>query len=113
MACAGKSSETCGGGNRLDLYSYSGSSSTSSVSTSSTASTSQPTSTSGGSSGLSWVTSSDGVYKLSSYAAPVKGTGSTSLSTTWALQIDDTSNGHKQSVTGFGGTSEESFQSEI
>ncbi len=27
MACSGKSSETCGGGNRLDLYSYSSTSS--------------------------------------------------------------------------------------
>ncbi len=83
MACSGKSSETCGGGNRLDLYSYSGSS--------------------GPSESSSWVTSSDGVYKLSSYTAPVKGLGSTSLSSTWALQVDDTSSGHKQSITGFGG----------
>jgi hypothetical protein len=88
MACDGKSSETCGGGNRLDLYSYSGGSGTV-----------------GPSSALSWVTSSDGVYKLSSYTAPVKGSGSTSLSSTWALQVDDTSSGYKQSITGFGGIS--------
>ncbi len=51
----------------------------------------------------SFVTSSDGVYLLSSYTAPVKG-GTSSSTSTWALSVDDTSSGHKQSITGFGGT---------
>ena len=88
MACSGSSAEICGGGNRLTLYSHGGSSGGGGSSTAS-----------------SWVTSSDGAYKLSSYTAPIKGSGSTSLSSTWALQIDDTSSGHKQSITGFGGKS--------
>ena len=52
----------------------------------------------------SFVTSSDGVYKLTSYTAPVKGGGSSSIPSTWALSVDDTASGHKQSITGFGGT---------
>lgn len=51
-----------------------------------------------------WATSSDQVYKLSSYTAPIKG-GSSSGSSTWSLQVDDTSSGHKQTIDGFGGQS--------
>jgi hypothetical protein len=70
-----------------------------------------------------WVTSSDGVYKLSSYAAPSIETSNSDSSSassstskrshsrfiprtsgsTWTVQVDDTSSGHKQIVTGFGG----------
>ncbi|RFU29397.1 hypothetical protein B7463_g6919, partial [Scytalidium lignicola] len=49
-----------------------------------------------------WVTSSDGVYNLSSYEPPTKGVGHTTLNSTWALQVDDTTKGHKQVITGFG-----------
>lgn len=58
----------------------------------------------GVSSSASWATSSDGVYKLSSFDAPVKGAGDPGGASTWALQVDDTSSGHKQSITGFGGS---------
>ncbi|RFU32833.1 hypothetical protein B7463_g3482, partial [Scytalidium lignicola] len=51
---------------------------------------------------VAWATSSDGVYKLSSYTAPVKGNGSPGSSSTWSLQVDDTSSGHKQTIDGFG-----------
>lgn len=51
----------------------------------------------------SYVTSSDGKYSLSSYTAPVSGAGSTTISSTWKLTVDDTSSGYKQSITGFGG----------
>jgi hypothetical protein len=61
----------------------------------------------------SFVTSSDGVYKLTSYTAPVKGGGSSSIPSTWALSIDDTISGHKQSITGFGGTLPQSINSNI
>jgi hypothetical protein len=57
----------------------------------------------GVSSPVSWTTSSDGVYKLSSFEAPVKGAGNPGSGSTWELQVDDTSSGHKQSITGFGG----------
>ncbi|OBT84343.1 hypothetical protein VE02_07266 [Pseudogymnoascus sp. 03VT05] len=56
----------------------------------------------GVSSPASWATSSDGVYKLSSFEAPVKGAGNPGSGSTWELQVDDTSSGHKQSITGFG-----------
>jgi glucosylceramidase len=58
----------------------------------------------GVSSPASWATSSDGVYKLSSFDAPVKGAGDAGGASTWAIQVDDTSSGHKQSITGFGGS---------
>jgi hypothetical protein len=61
---------------------------------------------------LAWTTSSDGVYKLSSYTAPVKGTGSSGGASAWALQVDDTATGHKQSITGFGGISPRCVRSE-
>lgn len=51
-----------------------------------------------------WVTSSDGLYNLSSYTPPTRGVGHTTLNSTWQLQVDDTANGHKQVITGFGGT---------
>jgi O-glycosyl hydrolase len=46
--------------------------------------------------------SSDGTYKLSSITGPVQGSGSPGFESTWKLSIDDTSSGHKQSITGFG-----------
>ncbi|CAK4032391.1 Glycoside hydrolase, family 30 [Lecanosticta acicola] len=47
-------------------------------------------------------TNSNGTYNLSSIAAPVQGAGSPGSENTWNLAVDDTSSGHKQSVTGFG-----------
>ncbi|OIW31660.1 glycoside hydrolase family 30 protein [Coniochaeta ligniaria NRRL 30616] len=49
-----------------------------------------------------FASSSDGSLKLSAYNAPVKGSGSPNGASTWALNIDDTSSGHKQTVDGFG-----------
>lgn len=63
----------------------------------------------GVSSPVAWVTSSDGVYQLSSYTAPALGSGSLESGSTEAFQVDDTSSGHKQSITGFGGTLLEPF----
>ncbi|KAH8819272.1 beta-1,6-glucanase Neg1 [Xylogone sp. PMI_703] len=51
---------------------------------------------------VAWATSSDGVYKLSSYTAPVQGNGNPGSSSTWKLSVDDTSSGHKQTIDGFG-----------
>ncbi|KAI1076848.1 glycoside hydrolase family 30 protein [Whalleya microplaca] len=48
--------------------------------------------------------SSDLKYKLSKVDAPVFGSGTPGNSSTWSLSIDDTSEGHKQTVTGFGGS---------
>lgn len=42
-----------------------------------------------------------GNYKLTSIAAPVQGNGSPG-SSTWNLSIDDSSNGYKQTIVGFG-----------
>ena len=49
-----------------------------------------------------YCSNSDLSYKLSSIDAPVQGAGSPGSTSTWALSIDDTSSGHKQSITGFG-----------
>ncbi|KAL1966116.1 hypothetical protein VTN77DRAFT_4864 [Rasamsonia byssochlamydoides] len=49
-----------------------------------------------------YITSADGAYNLSAYTAPVQGTGSTTITSTWKLSVDDTSTGHKQQITGFG-----------
>ena len=49
-----------------------------------------------------FASSADGTYKLSSFAAPVRGGGSPGSNSTWKLNIDDTSSGHKQTVRGFG-----------
>jgi O-glycosyl hydrolase len=46
--------------------------------------------------------SSDRVYNLSPFSAPVSGAGSPGSESTWALSIDDTASGYKQKVTGFG-----------
>ncbi|PYH87817.1 glycoside hydrolase [Aspergillus ellipticus CBS 707.79] len=46
---------------------------------------------------------SAGNYQLSSITAPVQGAGSPGSESTWKLTIDDTSAGHKQTITGFGG----------
>ncbi|KAJ5220222.1 Endo-1-6-beta-D-glucanase neg1 [Penicillium chermesinum] len=45
---------------------------------------------------------SAGNYKLSSISAPVQGAGSPGSSSTWKLTVDDSSNGHKQTIVGFG-----------
>lgn len=49
-----------------------------------------------------YCTNSDLTYKLSSIAAPVQGSGNAGSSSTWALTVDDTGNGNRQSITGFG-----------
>lgn len=49
----------------------------------------------------SYLTSADGAYNLSSYAAPVMDTGKPPKST-WSLKVDDTAKGHKQQMVGFG-----------
>lgn len=49
-----------------------------------------------------YCSNSDGSYALSSITAPVQGSGSPGSESTWALSIDDTSSGHKQTITGFG-----------
>jgi glucan endo-1,6-beta-glucosidase len=49
-----------------------------------------------------YCSNSNGQYKLSSISAPVKGAGSPGSESTWVLNIDDTSSGHKQTITGFG-----------
>jgi glucan endo-1,6-beta-glucosidase len=49
-----------------------------------------------------FISSSDGRYKLSSWSAPVRGSGSPNGESTWTLDLDDTSSGHKQQITGFG-----------
>lgn len=46
-----------------------------------------------------FATNSDGSLQLSSIVAPVQGPGSPSGST-WALSVDDTSSGYKQTITG-------------
>jgi O-glycosyl hydrolase len=48
-----------------------------------------------------FATNSDGSLQLSSIAAPVQGAG-TGGASTWALSIDDTPSGYKQTITGFG-----------
>lgn len=50
----------------------------------------------------SYVTSSDGAYNLSSYAAPVIEIDGKHHKSTWSLKVDDTSSGHKQQIVGFG-----------
>ncbi|ORY63855.1 glycoside hydrolase family 30 protein [Pseudomassariella vexata] len=54
------------------------------------------------SSAQAFCSSSDGVYKLSTFDAPVSGTGTPGNAPTWKLTVDDTSSGYKQKVTGFG-----------
>jgi O-glycosyl hydrolase len=49
-----------------------------------------------------FATNSDGSLQLSSIAAPVQGSGTPGSSSTWALSIDDTSSGYKQTINGFG-----------
>jgi glucosylceramidase len=49
-----------------------------------------------------YCSNSDGTYKLSSITPPVQGSGNPGSASTWKLTIDDTSSGHKQSITGFG-----------
>ncbi|KAI1497953.1 putative beta-1,6-glucanase Neg1 [Biscogniauxia marginata] len=50
-----------------------------------------------------FASSSDLTYKLTEIDAPVTGTG-TPGDSVWNLTIDDTSEGHKQTISGFGGT---------
>ncbi len=49
-----------------------------------------------------FASNSDGTYKLSSVAAPVRGSGSPGSSSTWKLSINDQASGHKQTINGFG-----------
>ncbi|PWY86751.1 beta-1,6-glucanase [Aspergillus heteromorphus CBS 117.55] len=49
-----------------------------------------------------YASNSAGTYKLTSITAPVQGSGSPGSESTWKLTIDDTSSGHKQTITGFG-----------
>ncbi|KAK0636533.1 glycoside hydrolase family 30 protein [Bombardia bombarda] len=49
-----------------------------------------------------FASSSDGVYKLSQYFVPVRGSGTPGSNSTWSLSIDDTASGHKQTIKGFG-----------
>ncbi|KAI1327740.1 glycoside hydrolase family 30 protein [Xylariaceae sp. FL0255] len=49
-----------------------------------------------------YASSSDGVYKLSSWQAPVQGTGSPGSYSTWSFTVNDGSSGYKQTVKGFG-----------
>lgn len=49
-----------------------------------------------------FASNSGGNLKLSSIAAPVQGAGSPGSGSTWNLNIDDTSSGYKQKITGFG-----------
>ncbi|KAF2672534.1 glycoside hydrolase family 30 protein [Microthyrium microscopicum] len=46
--------------------------------------------------------SSDAKYKLSQFDPPVKGSGTPNGMSLWQLQVDDTTSGYKQKVTGFG-----------
>lgn len=50
----------------------------------------------------SYCSSSDGTYALTSFDAPVSGTGNANGLSTWQLSVDDTSLGYKQKITGFG-----------
>ena len=49
-----------------------------------------------------FASNSDGTYKLSSVAAPVRGSGSPGSGSTWKLSINDQASGHKQTINGFG-----------
>lgn len=49
-----------------------------------------------------YCSSSDGNYTLSSFDAPVPGTGNANGQSTWTLNVDDTQSGYKQNITGFG-----------
>lgn len=49
-----------------------------------------------------YCSSSDRKYNLTSWDAPVSGSGTPGDSSTWKLSVDDTASGHKQTVTGFG-----------
>lgn len=51
---------------------------------------------------VSYCSSSDSTYKLTSFDAPVSGTGDANGLSTWSLTVDDTSSGYKQKITGFG-----------
>jgi glucosylceramidase len=49
-----------------------------------------------------FASNSAGNLRLSSIAAPIQGAGSPGSESTWQLNIDDTSSGYKQAITGFG-----------
>ncbi|KAK3379223.1 glycoside hydrolase family 30 protein [Lasiosphaeria ovina] len=53
-----------------------------------------------------FASSVDGLYKLTSVDAPVKGrdSGTPGLNFEWAFSVDDTPSGHRQTVRGFGAT---------
>ncbi len=49
-----------------------------------------------------FASNSAGTYKLSSVAAPVRGSGSPGANSTWKLSVNDQASGHKQTIVGFG-----------
>lgn len=49
-----------------------------------------------------YCTNSNLQYKVSPISAPVQGSGNPGSSSTWDLTIDDTGNGNRQIITGFG-----------
>lgn len=49
-----------------------------------------------------YYSSSDGKYALTSFDVPVSGTGDSNGLSRWTLNVDDTSSGFKQKITGFG-----------
>lgn len=52
---------------------------------------------------VSYCSSNDSVYQLSSFDAPVSGAGDNSASlSTWSLKVTDNSAGYKQTIKGFG-----------
>lgn len=55
-----------------------------------------------GTSAAAYCSSSDSAYKLSSFDAPVSGTGDANNLSTWSLSVDDQSSGYKQTIKGFG-----------
>lgn len=52
----------------------------------------------------SFVSNHNLTYRLATYDAPVKGNGSAGGKLKWALSVDDTPSGHRQTVQGFGAT---------
>ncbi|KIM94783.1 hypothetical protein OIDMADRAFT_60556 [Oidiodendron maius Zn] len=57
---------------------------------------------SGGTTASAYCSNLDLSYALSSLTAPVEGAGSPGSESAWALTIDDTSAGYKQSITRLG-----------
>lgn len=49
-----------------------------------------------------FASSNDGTLNLTQQSAPISGTGSPNGQTTWSINVDDSSAGTKQTITGFG-----------